>query len=128
METLTIYKWNTFARQRFLWILFVYAIFYISFSVGVAFPDEVFGYNPGEPISQLGHLVTIAIMLMTWFLLIVQEIRQFSNNIAAYMSFYNLIDWAALIMSIYSFILLRTNANYIVSCDILLKVKMNDQT
>jgi hypothetical protein len=127
IEALTIYKWNTFARSRFLWILLVHAIFYISFSVGVSFAEEVFDYHPGKNMSHIGQFITIIIMFISWLLLVFQEVRQFMYNIPAYMSFYNFIDWIALLMPISSFILLLVNGRYIVS-HYTFKVKINGGT
>jgi hypothetical protein len=90
-------------------------VYYISFSVGVSFGQEVFGYQLDQTMSHRGHYATITIMFLSWFILFVQEIRQLMYNIPAYMNFYNLIDWTALIMPIASFILLLTNGKFIVS-------------
>jgi hypothetical protein len=115
IEVLTLYKWRTYIGKRFILILFVHAVYYISFSVGVSFGQEVFGYQLGQTMSHRGHYATITIMFLSWFILFVQEIRQFMYNIPAYMNFYNLIDWTALVMPIASFGLLLTNGKYIVS-------------
>jgi hypothetical protein len=115
IEALTLYKWSAFAGKRFILILFFHAVYYISFSVGVAFAKEVFGYHLGDSLSHPGHYATITIMFLSWFILFVQEIRQFIYNIAAYIDLYNFVDWSALIMPIASFGLLLTNGKYIVS-------------
>jgi hypothetical protein len=116
MEVLTQYKWKTFARTKFYWILLVHAIYYVSYSTGVSFAQELYGYTPGDAPSHPGQYVSIVLMFLSACILLVQELRQFLVRKWEYLtSFYNWIDLAAFTLPIAAFCLLLTGNELLVS-------------
>ncbi|KAI8887137.1 hypothetical protein K501DRAFT_307808 [Backusella circina FSU 941] len=118
MEVLTQYKWKTFARSKFFWILFIHSIYYISYSTGVSFSQELYGYKPGDVPTHPGHYASIVLMFVSAFILLLQEFRQFRVRKLEYItSFYNLIDLAAFALPIAAFGLLLTGSDLLLDVD-----------
>jgi hypothetical protein len=116
MEVLTQYKWKTFARTKFYCILLAHAIYYVSYSTGVSFAQELYGYTPGDAPSHPGHYVSIVLMFLSAFILLAQELRQFMVRKLEYVtSFYNWIDLAAFALPIAAFGMLLTGNELLVS-------------
>jgi hypothetical protein len=116
IDILISYKWKKFARSRFYFILFCHSVYYVAYSTSVSFPEELFGYVPGTPLTHLSHLMTIIIMFLFGFILFVQEYRQFAlNRLEYFRSFYNYFDLAAFSLPVATFILLRTGSGFLVS-------------
>ncbi|KAI8875468.1 hypothetical protein K501DRAFT_280340 [Backusella circina FSU 941] len=109
MEMLVQYKWEMFARSRFYFIFFCHLVYYASYSTGVSFPEELFGYTPGTPLTHPSHFVAIVIMFISGVALLIQEYRQYTlNRLEYFRSFYNYVDVAAFTLPVATFILLRT--------------------
>lgn len=109
MEMLVKYKWEEFVRSRFWLVLLCHAVFYVSYSTGVSFPEELFGYTPGTKMTHPSHYVAVVIMFISGFILLVQEYRQFTlNRLEYFRSFYNYVDLAAFVLPVATFILLLT--------------------
>lgn len=119
LEVLLQYKWEKFARKRFLMVYCIYLTYYISYSVGVTFSREVFGYELGTPISNNdGHLACIIIMFFTGGILLLQELHQFikSHSKPAYLvSLYNIIDIAAFVLPVITFWQISNDVSHLVS-------------
>jgi hypothetical protein len=102
LEVLLRYKWKTFARKRFMWMYCIYIIYYISYSIGVLFPKHVFDYtNEASILTDWRHILCIVLMLLTGFILLYQEYRQYIKSTRKFkyiLSFYNFIDFIALIL------------------------------
>ncbi|KAF1800675.1 hypothetical protein FB192DRAFT_1120338 [Mucor lusitanicus] len=117
LEVLLQYKWEKFARKRFLMVYLIYLAYYISYSVGVSFPREVFGYELGTPITNnSGHLACIILMFISGGVLFLQEVHQLlkSHSKSAYLaSLYNIIDIAAFIFPAVTFWQILTNADHL---------------
>ncbi|KAI8641625.1 hypothetical protein BD408DRAFT_444199 [Parasitella parasitica] len=106
LEVLLQYKWNKFARTRFLLVYLIYLIYYIAYSVGVSFSREVFGYVLATSISNAGHLVCIIIMFVAGGILLLQEVHQFAKSHSKpsyFVSLYNIIDIAAFVLPVVTF-------------------------
>ncbi|KAL9539788.1 hypothetical protein PS6_011050 [Mucor atramentarius] len=112
-EVLLQYKWNNFARKRFFLIYTIYLTYYVSYSVGVLFPREVFGYVLGTAITNnRGHLACIILMFVSGGLLLIQEIHQFikyHSKLAYLISPYNVLDIAAFVLPVINFWQITTN-------------------
>ncbi|KAI8883517.1 hypothetical protein K501DRAFT_333305 [Backusella circina FSU 941] len=109
MTLLTQYKWKKFARKRFFLILFIHIIYYISYTIAVTFPEEIYAYQPGNVPTHPGHYISIVLMFASSVTLLLQEFRQFRLTKLEYItSFYNWIDLAAFVLPITTFCLLLT--------------------
>jgi hypothetical protein len=116
MEVLTQYKWNTFAKKKFAFILMVHIIYYISYFTAVSFPEELYNYQPGTAVTHPQHIVSIIIMMISGSFLLLQEARQFWINKLEYIgSAYNYIDLAAFILPVTTLVLLTSNPTHLVS-------------
>ncbi|KAL9557249.1 hypothetical protein MBANPS3_001480 [Mucor bainieri] len=117
LEVLLQYKWEKFARKRFLMVYFIYLTYYISYSIGVSFPREVFGYELGTPISNnSGHLACVILMFISGGVLLIQEVHQLlkSHSKSAYLvSLYNIIDIAAFVFPAVTFWQVATNTDHL---------------
>lgn len=101
LETLLYFKWKKKLKYRFYLVCLVHAVYYVSFSVGVLFAHEVFGYTIGTTLaSNPEHLLAIVLMLASCGVLWFQEVRQFFKMRATcwkyVLSFYNCLDLVAL--------------------------------
>ncbi|KAL7310470.1 hypothetical protein PS15m_009966 [Mucor circinelloides] len=117
LEVLLQYKWEKFARKRFLMVYFIYLTYYISYSIGVSFPREVFQYELGTPISNnSGHLACIILMFISGGILLVQELHQLlkSHSKSAYLaSLYNIIDISAFVLPAVTFWQILYNVDHL---------------
>ncbi|KAL0135109.1 hypothetical protein V8B55DRAFT_1553845 [Mucor lusitanicus] len=105
LETLLYFKWKKQIKYRFLLVCFVHAVYYVSFSVGVLFANEVFDYTIGTTIvGNVKHTLTVTLMLVSCGLLWLQETRQFFKMgfacLKYFLSFYNWVDLIALTLPI----------------------------
>lgn len=107
LEVLLQYKWKTFARKRFMQMYCIYIIYYISYSIGVLFPKNVFDYtNEASVLTDSRHILCIVSMLTTGFFLFSQEVRQFNKStskLSYIVSPYNIVDFIALILPLVGF-------------------------
>ncbi|GAN11046.1 hypothetical protein MAM1_0457d10599 [Mucor ambiguus] len=114
LETLLYFKWKKKIKYRFFIVCFVHVVYYVSFSVGVLFADQVFDYTIGTTIAgNAKHILTIALMLVSCGILWYQEVRQFFkmglNCWKYFFSFYNYVDLVALIFPIINLWQMLTN-------------------
>ncbi|CEP15173.1 hypothetical protein [Parasitella parasitica] len=118
LEVLLQYKWNKFARKRFLLVYLIYLTYYIAYSIGVSFPREVFGYVLGTPISNIGHLACIIIMFIAGGILFLQEVHQFAKSHSKssyFVSLYNIIDITAFILPVVTYWQMLNDLPHLVS-------------
>lgn len=116
LEVLLQYKWNKFIQKYFILTYTICTAYYICYSIGISFSNEVFGYEPGATLSNGGQIVCITITLLSSLLLVVQEFRQFwkaYDKVLYAQSFYNWFDWTTYALSTASLALLLTGgANF----------------
>ncbi|KAI8080376.1 hypothetical protein BDF21DRAFT_398982 [Thamnidium elegans] len=96
------YKWKTFARTRFILICFIHALYYISYSTGVLFSRSLYATETENEFDMQhpGHITSLAIMGVSFSILVIQEIRQFfitPYKMHYILSGYNWVDIAAFI-------------------------------
>jgi hypothetical protein len=116
MEVLVTYKWEAFARNRFIIILLLQVTYYASFTIGVSLAEEIFGYVPGDPFTHPGQIVSLVIALLLGLVLLFQEYRQWKVARWSYLkSFYNYLDLASFIFPLITFFLLQYNCVQLVS-------------
>lgn len=118
-EVLLQYKWESFVRRRFFLVYFIHLTYYISYSVGVLYPREVFGYALGTVITNnKGHLACITLMFLSGGILLIQEIHQFikcHSKFAYLISPYNVLDILAFVLPVVNFWQIATFQDGIVS-------------
>lgn len=120
LELLLRYKWEHFARSRFILICLVHGVYYGCYCSGVLFAPELYGLNLDEDIF-LEHpiqILSIAFMVISLMILIVQEFRQFyrKGNMANYFSSgYNWIDMLAFVLPLFTLAQLCEGWPYFVS-------------
>lgn len=105
-EIMLQYKWQTFARSRFFLVCLIHLTFYISYTAGVSFSREVFGYTLGSPLTDHGQIACICLMFISAFILVVQEFHQFFRVIGKInylLSPYNWVDVTAIVLPIVMF-------------------------
>lgn len=115
------YKWRKFARWRF-WLMIcpVHITYYITYSTGVLFPQELYGYTAGTSSvkDDSRHLVSIVLMVAMGLVLIGQECRQvyYTPKRSEYFwSGYNWVDILAFIFPMVTLLQMICNWNYLVS-------------
>lgn len=119
LEVMLQYKWKTFARWRFVYICIIHAIFYVSYSTGVLFSQELYGHDPEEDfvLEAPGQIVSIVLMSLAIFILMLQEVRQFwktHSRLEYFLSGYNWIDISAFVFPILTAIQLKYKWDYFV--------------
>jgi hypothetical protein len=103
LEVLLQYKWRKFARWRFWCVICaIHVIYYISYSTGVLFSHELYGFVPGKSslLDDRRHLVSIIFMCVSGSVLILQEFHQFFYTyrfLSYFRSGYNWVDILAFI-------------------------------
>jgi hypothetical protein len=116
IEVLLTYRWRNYIKGPFYILLLIHIIYYIFYTVAISFPEEIFGYNPGSPIQHHGHLVCLIVVLLTWTLFLIEEVKQMIDPKQKYWeSPYNYIDLLALLFPLITFILLITIGPHLVS-------------
>ncbi|GAA5803910.1 hypothetical protein HPULCUR_009395 [Helicostylum pulchrum] len=114
LELLLKYKWQHFARSKFILICFIHTIYYVSYCTGVLFAPELYGQNLENKfvLENSGQIASIALMLTSLLILIIQEARQFSqknDKLNYFFSGYNWIDISAFVLPIFTLIQLCRN-------------------
>lgn len=109
LEVMLQYKWKQFARWRFVGICAIHAVYYVSYSTGVLFAEELYDHNPEEEyvIKAPGQIVSVTLMCLSVSALILQEIRQFwktHSRLDYFFSGYNWIDIAAFVFPIFTLV------------------------
>ncbi|KAG2230888.1 hypothetical protein INT48_003337 [Thamnidium elegans] len=114
LELLLKYKWQHFARSKFILICLIHAIYYVSYCTGVLFAPELYGQNLENKfiLENSGQIVSIVLMLTSLLILIIQEARQFSqknDKLNYFFSGYNWIDISAFVLPLFTLIQLCLN-------------------
>ncbi|KAI8091656.1 hypothetical protein BDF21DRAFT_490379 [Thamnidium elegans] len=114
LEVLLEYKWQNFARNKFIWICLIHTIYYISYCTGVLFAPELYDINLEEDfvLDHPGQIVSLILMLLSLLVLIGQEIRQFietQDKIDYIFSGYNLVDICSFVFPIVTLMQLVCN-------------------
>jgi hypothetical protein len=116
IEVLLAHRWRNHVKVPFYFLLLIHIVYYIFYTVAISFPEEIFDYNPGSSIQRHSHLVCLAIVLLTWILFLLEEMKQIIILKWKYWkSAYNYIDLLALIFPLVTFILLITDGPHLVS-------------
>lgn len=116
------YKYEQFIRRRMLCLFFIHILYYVTFSTGVVFSQEL-NHNivgTGFRIRSGGQIASISLMCITSFLLMLQKVYQFwnsSNKLKWLCSVYHWIDIAAVILPVFTFIHMINGWNRFVSFD-----------
>ncbi|KAI8875788.1 hypothetical protein K501DRAFT_338494 [Backusella circina FSU 941] len=114
IEVLIDHKWRHSARDGLYGILAIHLVYYVFYTLGVSFPEEVFGYVPGTPIHNSKHLVCIAMMVWTGTFLFFQEMVQIKAwRFAYFQSVFNYIDLAAFILPLTTLALIISDGKYL---------------
>ncbi|KAI7895160.1 uncharacterized protein EV154DRAFT_34774 [Mucor mucedo] len=108
LEVMLQYKWREFARWRFVGICAVHVVYYISYSTGVLFAEELYEQSSERyVIKDPGQIISVTLMCLSVSLLILQEIRQFwktHSRLDYFFSGYNWIDISAFVFPIFTLI------------------------
>jgi hypothetical protein len=116
VEVIVDNKRRGYASILYYFTLFIHVMYFILYSAGISFPEEIFGYIPGTVIDHNGHKFCIIMTVLVGAFLFIQEIIEAVAYKASYFkSVYNYIDIATFVLPIVTYILLRTNGTYLVS-------------
>lgn len=98
IESMLRYKWKQFAMYRFIWMCFIHVIYYVSFTVGVVFSQDLFHQDNKEGIIHApGQIISILLMIIAALNLIFKELRQFvkAGTVSYCLSLYNQLNLAS---------------------------------
>ncbi|KAI9245390.1 hypothetical protein EDC94DRAFT_413682 [Helicostylum pulchrum] len=114
LELLLKYKWQHFARSKFILICLIHVIYYASYCTSVLFAPELYGLNLEEDIflEHPGQIASITLMITCLIILIIQEARQFlgmRDKLNYFFSGYNWIDMCAFVLPIFTLMQLCNN-------------------
>ncbi|KAI7895161.1 uncharacterized protein EV154DRAFT_496092 [Mucor mucedo] len=117
LEVMLEYKWKQFARWRFIAICSIHALYYVSYSTGVLFSQELFYHDPEKDfvLDSPGQIISVVLMGISIIILWGQELRQFWNShcrLNYFLSCYNWIDMASFIFPIYTLLQLVNRWDY----------------
>lgn len=120
LEVMLEYKWKKFARMRFVTICAIHTLYYVSYSVGVLFSEELFYHDPEKDFTWDSPVQIISVTLMCLSIIVLwgQELRQFWNShcrLNYFFSCYNWIDMASFVFPIYTLLQLVNRWDYFVS-------------
>lgn len=121
LEVILQYKWEHFARWRFGMICIIHLIYYVSYSIGVLFAEDLFDHGTSQEtysITSPGQICCLALMFCSVSILMIQEVRQFWKTYSKrhyFFSGYNWIDFAAIVLPIYTLIQMIYGWQYFVS-------------
>lgn len=126
LEVMLEYKWRQFARWRFVIIYAIHLIYYVSYSTGVLFSQELYDHDPDKDflINAPGQIISVALMGLSIFVLLAQEIRQFWKTqcrLDYFISCYNWIDIASFVFPMITLLQLIYRWDYFVSQSWVLK-------
>ncbi|KAI7892975.1 uncharacterized protein EV154DRAFT_584756 [Mucor mucedo] len=111
LEVILQYKWEHFARWRFGLICVIHLIYYVSYSTGVLFAHDLFDHGQSQEeayrITSPAQICCLVLMFFSVSVLMAQEVRQFWKTYSKrhyFFSGYNWIDFAAIVLPIYTLI------------------------
>lgn len=120
LEVLLEYKWQNFARKKFIWICLIHTVYYISYCTCVLFAPELYGINLEDDFvwDHPGQIVSLILMISSLFILVFQEIRQFiktQDRIDYFLSGYNWVDICSFVFPLITLMQLAFNWPHFVS-------------
>ncbi|KAI9245393.1 hypothetical protein EDC94DRAFT_413781 [Helicostylum pulchrum] len=117
LEVLLEYKWQNFARVKFIWICLIHIVYYVSYCTGVLFVPELYGINLEEDFvwDHPGQIVSVVLMILSLSILFAQEFRQLcktQDKIDYFFSGYNWVDLFSFAFPIITLLQLTCNWSY----------------
>jgi hypothetical protein len=120
-DILLQYKWKTFVRWRFWFVICaIHATYYITYSTGVLFAQDLYGYIPGGSITNPGHIISIILMSGAGLVFIFQEFSQFlhaQSPLDYFITGFNWLDISAFVFPLVTLLQLTYNWEYQVNIE-----------